>query len=84
MTRKETLVFVLSIWACVFPGVLVFSYLFQWLAPNLPLWIEIGVSTLVTVPFISLVCSPQIERLLAKARDESLAEFKHKQAEAVE
>jgi antibiotic biosynthesis monooxygenase (ABM) superfamily enzyme len=84
MTRLETVVFIGSIWACVYPGVLIFSYAFQWLAPNLPIWLQIGISTLITVPFISLFCTPQIEKLLAKARRESLSQFKHEQAEAVE
>jgi hypothetical protein len=84
MSRMETLVFIASIWACVYPGVLLVSYGFQWIGLELALWLEIGISTAITVPFISLVCSPQIEKLLAKARNESLAEFKHHQAEAAE
>ncbi|MBM9594106.1 hypothetical protein [Roseitranquillus sediminis] len=84
MSRMETIALNVMIWACVFPSVLAFSYLFRWLDLGLPHWVEIGVSTALSVPLISTVCIPRVEKALAAARHETPAELKMRQAEAAE
>ncbi len=80
MNAREQAILIFLIWLCVYPGVLIFSYGFIWLGIDVPLWLEILISTAVTVPLISLVAAPRVEKLLAAARHETLAEFKMDQA----
>jgi antibiotic biosynthesis monooxygenase (ABM) superfamily enzyme len=80
MTWWDRLIMSLLIWVCVFPGVLLVSYGFRWLGIELAMWLEILVSTALTVPLISLVAAPQVERLIAAMRHETLAELKLDQA----
>jgi len=68
------------IWAFVFPGVLLITYGFQWLGIDLALWLEIMVSTALTVPLISLVAAPLVERIVAATRGQTPAEMKLDQA----
>ncbi len=84
MTPREQAVLIFMIWLCVYPGVLIFSYGFIWLGIDVPLWLEILISTAVTVPLISLVAAPRVEKMLAAARHETLAEFKMDQAREAE
>ena len=84
MTRRERLLLVVSVWLCVFPGVTLFSYVFAWLEFGWPVWVEIALSTACTVPLISLLIVPRVERLIAMARHESLAELKVEQARAAD
>ena len=84
MTGKEKAFLCLSIWACVFPSVLLFSYAFDWLGIEVALWLEILISTALTVPLISLVAAPQVEKLVAAARNESVAELKLDEAREAE
>ena len=81
---RERLLLVVSVWLCVFPGVTLFSYVFRWLQLEWPVWLEIMVSTAFTVPLISLLIVPRVERLIAMARHESLAEFRVEQARAAD
>jgi antibiotic biosynthesis monooxygenase (ABM) superfamily enzyme len=64
------------IWVCVFPGVLLPTYLFPWVGLDLELWLEILLSTALAVPLITVVSAPQVERLVAAAHDKTLAELK--------
>lgn len=84
MTLKETIALNVLIWACVYPSVLIFSYGFQWLGIDVPLWVEIGISTAVSVPLISTLCTPRIEAAIARAEGESPADLKMRQAEEAE
>lgn len=72
------------IWICVFPGVLLITYLFRWIGLELDLWVEILVSTALTVPLISVVAAPQVEKLIAAAHHKTLAELKMDQAQEAE
>ncbi len=72
------------VWMCVFPSVLIFSYGFQWLGIDVPLWAEIGISTALSVPLISSVCIPRIEAALAKVEGTTPAELKVRQAREAE
>ena len=55
------------IWACVYPCALCMSYGLQWVGVDLPLWLEILISTAFTVPFISFVACPWIDHVLGIA-----------------
>lgn len=72
------------IWVCVFPGVLLITYLFRWVGLDLDLWLEILLSTALTVPLITVVAAPQVEKLVAVAHDQTLAELKMDQAREAE
>ena len=84
MTVGEKTALQLLIWLCVYPAVLVVSYGFDWLGIDWPMWAEIGVSTALTVPLIGLVAAPHVEKLIAAARGESLAELKADEAREAE
>ena len=73
-----------GVWLAVYPSVLLFSYGFKWLGIEVPLWIEILISTAFTVPLISYVAVPWVEKRLAHAKGESPAEMKHEEAEQAE
>jgi antibiotic biosynthesis monooxygenase (ABM) superfamily enzyme len=80
MTWRDKALLSFLIWVCVYPGVLLVTYGFQWLGVEMAMWLEILISTALTVPLISVVAAPQVEKLIAAAKDESLAEFKLDQA----
>ena len=84
MTRHDKLIFVALTWATVYPGVLLFGYLISWLFPEMPTWARIMLSTLMTVPLISMFVIPRIEALIARLHDESLADLRREQADALE
>jgi antibiotic biosynthesis monooxygenase (ABM) superfamily enzyme len=73
-----------GVWLAVYPAVLISSYMFSWLAPGGPLWLEILISTAFTVPLISYVAVPWVEKRLAHAKGETAAEFKHQEADQAE
>lgn len=68
MPDKETAIQAVLIWLAVYPSVLLFSYAFRWLGVGAPLWVEILVSTALTVPLITVVAQPVIGRIMARLR----------------
>lgn len=84
MSLKETVLFNFLIWLCVYPSVLVLTYGFDWLGIEIALPLEILISTALSVPLIGYVAAPQMEKLIAHARGETLAELKMHQAEQAE
>lgn len=80
MRWRDKALLALLIWAFVYPGVLLMSYSFRWLGIDIALWIELAISTAVTVPLISLLAAPRVERIVAASRGESAAELKLDQA----
>jgi antibiotic biosynthesis monooxygenase (ABM) superfamily enzyme len=80
MTLKDKLVLSFLIWVCVYPGVLVVTWLFQVVGLELDLWLELLLSTGITVPLISLVAAPQMENVLAAMKGKTPAELKIEQA----
>jgi len=81
MSRKETAIQIFLVWLAVYPSVTIFSYAFGWLGIDWPLYLEILVSTALTVPLVTLVVLPIIFRRIARMRGESPAALKHRQAE---
>ncbi len=84
MSPWESLVQNVFVWLAVYPAVLVVSYGFQYFEIDLPLYVEILISTALTVPLISYVAVPAIEKRMAAAQGESQADLKHRQAEDAE
>ena len=84
MSTRDKLIFLTLVWATVYPGVLFFGYGISWLFPEMPTWARIMLSTLMTVPLISMLVIPRIEAMIARLKGESLSELKHQQAEALE
>ncbi len=80
MTFRDKMVLSALIWACVYPGVLVVTWLFQFFGLEFALWLELLLSTAITVPLISLLAAPQMERVLAAMKGETAAELKVDQA----
>jgi antibiotic biosynthesis monooxygenase (ABM) superfamily enzyme len=80
MTFRDKMVLSALIWICVYPGVLLVTWLFEILGLDLDLWLELLLSTAITVPLISLLAAPQMERVLAAMKGESAAELKVEQA----
>jgi antibiotic biosynthesis monooxygenase (ABM) superfamily enzyme len=77
---KDKLVLSTLIWICVYPGVLLVTFVFQWIGLEVDLWLELLLSTAITVPLISVVAAPQVEKVVAYLRDETPAELKVDQA----
>ena len=82
MTWKDKLILSALIWVCVYPGVLLVTFGFQWLGLEFDLWLELLLSTALTVPLISVVAAPQVEKVVAYLKGETPAEFKIEQARA--
>lgn len=80
MSLFDRIILIAAIWACVYPGVLIFSYAFEWLDIEWPIYVRIAISTACTVPLISLVIIPRIEAAIADARNKSPSELKMEQA----
>lgn len=76
MTRKERIVLNIGIWLCVYPSVLATTAVFEWMQLDLDLWLEILLSTALTVPLISYVAVPAVKKLMAKAEGKDEAELK--------
>ena len=81
MSLREQLIQNFFVWLCVYPSVLAFSYGFKLLEIDVPLFVEILVSTAFTVPLISYVAAPAIEKRIARAQGETPAQLKRRQAE---
>ncbi|SFD81866.1 hypothetical protein [Roseivivax sediminis] len=84
MSRSQRALFIFFVWLAVYPGVLIFAEVVGWLAPDAPVWLRILLSTLVTVPTISLVVLPRVTRLVAAAKGQSVADLKRAEAAAAE
>lgn len=75
MNAKEQAVLNLGVWLAVYPSVLGTSYGIDALALELPLWLEILISTALTVPLISYVAVPLLKSLIAKAEGKDPSEL---------
>lgn len=82
MRWRDKLLLSFLVWLCVYPGVLLVTWIFQWIGFSPAQWIEIGISTALTVPLISIVAIPIVERAVAASRDETPAEMKLAEARA--
>ena len=76
MRWRDKLLLSILVWIFVYPGVLLVTWIFAWIGFSPAQWIEIGISTALTVPLISLVAVPVVERVVAASRDETPAEMK--------
>lgn len=76
MSRRERIVLNIGIWLCVYPSVLAVTGLFEWLQLDLDLWLEILLSTALTVPLISYIAVPAVKKLMARAEGKDEAELK--------
>jgi antibiotic biosynthesis monooxygenase (ABM) superfamily enzyme len=75
VNAKEQAVLNLGMWLAVYPSVLGTSYGIDALALELPLWLEILISTALTVPLISYVAVPLLKSLIAKAEGKHPSEL---------
>jgi antibiotic biosynthesis monooxygenase (ABM) superfamily enzyme len=76
MRWRDKILLSFLVWVFVYPGVLLVTWAFDWIGFSPPRWIEIGISTALTVPLISIVAVPLVERIVAATRDETVAEMK--------
>ena len=84
MTKRQQALFVFLVWLCVYPGVFLIAEVIAWAIPGSPVWLRILLSTAVTVPSISLFVLPQVNKLVARAKGQTVAELKRAQARAAE
>ncbi|ETW11785.1 hypothetical protein ATO8_16098 [Roseivivax marinus] len=84
MSKRQQALFIFLVWLCVYPGVVLLAALVGWLFPDAPVWLRILLSTGVTVPCVSLVVLPWVNKVVAKAQGQSVAELKRAQAKAAE
>ena len=75
MTTRETFLQTLLVWIGVYPCVLVFGYGADALVPDAPRWAVTLVSTLFTVSLFQFALVPVVERIIARRRGASRAEF---------
>ena len=75
MNAKEQAVLNFGVWLAVYPSVLGTSYGIDTLALDLPLWLEILVSTALTVPLISYVAVPILKTMIAKAEGKDVPDL---------
>ena len=80
MTTRERLAEMLGIWLAVYPAVLLLSYGFEWMRIDWPLWIELAVSTGITVPIISFVAVPKVRNAMAVAEGTTPAALARREA----
>ncbi|RHZ91834.1 hypothetical protein D1114_19145 [Cereibacter sphaeroides] len=76
MRLRDKLLLSFLVWAFVYPGVLLVTWAFDSIGFAPAMWIEIAVSTALTVPLISFVAVPFVERAVAATRGETPAEMK--------
>ncbi|WP_090109068.1 hypothetical protein [Limimaricola pyoseonensis] len=81
MKLRDEILKNVGVWLAVYPSVLAFSYGFKWLGIEVALWIEILISTALTVPLISYVAVPIVEKLIADYENTTPAEMKREEAE---
>ncbi len=81
MKPWEQVVRNVGVWLAVYPTVCLVSYALQWAKWDMPTFLRVFASTIVTVPLISYVAIPAIERRIAAMRGELQAELKRRQAE---
>lgn len=84
MSTKERLAEMFGIWLAVYPAVLLLTYLFRWIGIDWPLWLELAVSTGITVPIISFVAVPKVRGAMAVVEGTTPAELARREAEAAE
>lgn len=84
MTRKERLAELLGIWLAVYPAVMLMTYGFKWLGIEMPLPLELAVSTAITVPIISFIAVPRVRGAIATAEGTSPADLARREARAAE
>ena len=84
MTVKERLLELFGIWLAVYPSVLLMSYVQQWLGLGWPMWAEIMVSTVLTVPLISFVVVPRVRGAIAAAENTTPADLARREARKAE
>ena len=84
MTGRERLAEIFGVWLAVYPAVMGMSYVFRWLSLGLPLWLELAISTGLTVPLISLVAVPKVRLAMAKAEGTSPADLARREARQAE
>ena len=84
MSRGESVIQAALIWACVYPSVVAFGYGLDAIAPGLPRWLSILVSTLFTVSIISFFVTGWVERFLAWRRGQTRAELMLDRARSAE
>ena len=84
MTAKERLAEMFGIWLAVYPAVLLLSNAFEWLGIDWALWIELAVSTAITVPIISFVAVPRVRGAMAAAEGTTPAELARREADRAE
>ena len=75
MTRSETWLQTLLVWAFVYPCVLAFGYGAGALAPDAPRWAVTLVSTVFTVSLIQFAGVPLVEWAIARRRGDTRAEL---------
>lgn len=76
MRWRDKILLSFLVWLFVYPGVMLVTWAFQWIGFAPAQWIEVGISTALTVPLISFVAVPVVERIVAAYRDETPAEMK--------
>lgn len=84
MSWRETAIKNFLIWLAVYPSVCVLTYAFEWLDWGAPIWLETLLSTALVVPLISFVAEPLIQRRMARAHGESVADLKRREARDAE
>ena len=84
MTAKERLAEMFGIWLAVYPAVLLLTYGFKWLGIEMPLPLELAVSTAITVPIISFVAVPRVRGAIAAAEDTTRADLARREARKAE
>lgn len=75
MNAKEQALLNFGVWMAVYPSVLGTSYGIDALALELPIWLEILLSTAFTVPLISYAAVPLLKTLIAKAEGKEPTEL---------
>ena len=81
MSRTETLLQLFLVWLAVYPSVTFFSYALGWIGLSAPLFVEILISTALTVPLITFVVQPIIFRRIARMRGERPSELMRREAD---
>lgn len=68
LKRREHAALAFTVWIVVYPSVLAANYVLRWLSlTELPLPVSVFLTTIFTVPLLSIVVIPKLKGALAKA-----------------
>lgn len=84
MRLRDNLLAMGLIWLCLYPSAVAITYAMIWLQIEWPPWAQILLSTVLTVPLVTFVVVPRVDKAVAAIREQTVAELRVDQAREAE